>query len=74
MKILVAVVGSKCSEAACDSVAGRPWPRASEIRVISVAEHAMLMAMPDTWAPPSDFYEKLEQAAKSQAKSVAEKL
>ena len=74
MKILLAVDGSKCSEAACDSVASRPWPHPSEVRILSVAEHASLMAMPDTWGPPSDFYEKLEKAARDQAKTVVDKV
>lgn len=38
MKILLATDGSECSDAAARSVAARPWPPNSEVRVISVAD------------------------------------
>ena len=37
-KILLATDGSECSEAAARSIAARPWPAASEVRIISVVE------------------------------------
>ena len=36
MKILVATDGSECSVTALDSVASRPWPKGSEVKVLSV--------------------------------------
>lgn len=39
MKILLAIDGSSCSEAAVEEAATRPWPVGSQARVISVVEH-----------------------------------
>jgi nucleotide-binding universal stress UspA family protein len=38
MKILLATDGSECSEIAARSVAERPWPAGTEVRVLSVVE------------------------------------
>ncbi len=73
MKILLAVNGSACSEAAAREVARRPWPQGSRIRVISVVEPAPLLAMPDAWGPPTDYYEVLEEAAQGRAQAAIEK-
>ncbi len=40
MKVLLATDGSECSLAAARSIASRPWPAGSEIRVMSVVELA----------------------------------
>lgn len=40
MKILLATDGADCSDAAVESVAARPWPAGSEIRVVSVPVYA----------------------------------
>ena len=42
LKILVATDGSEFSTAALRSVAGRPWPNGTEIKVISVPEFILL--------------------------------
>lgn len=42
MKILIATDGSIHSDAALESVASRPWPKDSELRVISILEHSSL--------------------------------
>lgn len=39
MKILLAIDGSACSEAAVEEVATRSWPVGSHARIISVVEH-----------------------------------
>ena len=67
MKILLAVDGSKCSDAAVGSVTRRPWPAGSEIRIVSVAEPPPLAAMPETWGPPTDFYDRLERNERERA-------
>lgn len=41
MKILVATDGSECSTAALRSVASRPWPKGTKIKVISIPEPFM---------------------------------
>lgn len=67
MRILLAVDGSPCSDAAVEEVARRPWPEPGEIRLVSVVEPPSLLAMPDTWGPPSDFYEKLQRPLEERA-------
>lgn len=39
MKVLLATDGSQYSDAAARSVAVRPWPAATEVRILSVADH-----------------------------------
>ncbi|HET9482202.1 MAG TPA: universal stress protein [Candidatus Polarisedimenticolia bacterium] len=73
MKILLAVDGSECSTAAAAEVARRPWPDGSEVKVVSVAEPPSMMALPDTWGPPTDYWDKLEQSAQKQAEDAAGK-
>jgi nucleotide-binding universal stress UspA family protein len=46
MRILLATDGSPCSLAAAQSVAARPWPRGSQIRIIGVAESAAHVVEP----------------------------
>ena len=38
MKILLAVDGSVCSDAAAQELAKRPWPPQSEVKVITAVE------------------------------------
>ncbi|MEP7341705.1 MAG: universal stress protein [Acidobacteriota bacterium] len=69
MKILLAVDGSECSDAAVTEIARRPWPGGSEVRIFSAAELPVrLMASGDV-LPPS-VAEDLEQAARAQAESA----
>lgn len=72
MKILLAVDGSEFSDAAVEEVAHRPWPQGSELRIISVVEPPLLPTV-ETWALPDDYYEELETAAESQARSIVER-
>lgn len=69
MKILVATDGSKCSTAALQSVAGRPWPNGSTAKVISLPEPFMPLAP----FPYIDLEEvrKQNDAALADAKSYA---
>jgi nucleotide-binding universal stress UspA family protein len=47
LKILLATDGSECSKLAAQSIAERPWPAGSELRVLSVAELSIpLLQMP----------------------------
>jgi nucleotide-binding universal stress UspA family protein len=73
MKILLAVDGSACSDLAVEEVVRRPWPDDSEILVLSAVEPPSLAALPDSWGPPSDFYERLEKAAGEQASAAADR-
>ena len=69
MKILLAVDGSPCSDAAIKEVADRVWPPHSEIRVITAYE-SPLVPTPETWVLPSDYFDKLDCAAREQAEST----
>jgi nucleotide-binding universal stress UspA family protein len=48
MKILIAYDGSADAEMAVDEVAARPWPRGSQVRLVSVVE-------PPLGTPPPNF-------------------
>jgi nucleotide-binding universal stress UspA family protein len=69
MRILLAVDGSKFSEAAVEEIADRPWPPGSEVRVIS-AVHLPFTPSPETWALPESYYSSLEKAGRDQAESA----
>lgn len=71
MKVLLAVDGSEFSDTAVRKVAGRPWPAGSEIRIISVAEPPPLTAMPETWGPPTDLYDRMEREERNRAAAAA---
>src|SRR5215475_5844161 len=69
MKILLATDGSDCSKAAVNSVAERPWPEGSEVKIISAMEIPYPPAA-ETWALPDHYYKELEGAAKAQAEAA----
>lgn len=62
MKILLAIDGSPCSDAALDTIVQRPWPEGSEVRIISVAEPARLPGK-EPWVLPRGYFEQLANAA-----------
>ena len=66
MKILLATDGSDCSRAAVDSVARRPWPEGSEVKVFSALE-LPYMPTTETWVFPDSYFKELEAAGKEQA-------
>ena len=72
MKILLAVDGSDCSEAAAEEVASRPWPEGSEIRILSVIE-PFITPMAEAWALPDDYWEEADKAARDHAGSTVDK-
>ncbi|MFN0109387.1 MAG: universal stress protein [Blastocatellia bacterium] len=69
MKILLAVDGSECSKFAVDSIAQRPWPAGSVVKVISAIEPPYFPTT-ETWALPESYYAQTETAAKEQAQSA----
>jgi nucleotide-binding universal stress UspA family protein len=71
MKILLAVDGSQCSDAAVAEVARRPWPAGSEVRIISVAEWPALPALQDSL--PLHLKEDLEKSSLRHAEGIAER-
>jgi nucleotide-binding universal stress UspA family protein len=58
MKILLAIDGSSCSQAAVKAVADRPWPVGSEIKIISAVE-VHLAPPPGSMLVPDSHYLKL---------------
>ena len=73
MKILVAVDGSECSDAAVEEVARRPWPAGSEIEVRSAAEPAPAIAMPEAYVAPEGYYERIETMHQERAQAAVDK-
>lgn len=66
MKILLAIDGSDCSKAAAASVASRPWPPESEVKIVSSVEPAYIPTT-DTWVLPENYYAELDKIARDQA-------
>ncbi|NOT60204.1 MAG: universal stress protein [Acidobacteria bacterium] len=62
MKVLVAVDGSESSKAAVASVAARPWPAGTEIKILAVAE-LHIMPTPEFGMLPASYYEQAAEAA-----------
>jgi|SRR5437588_7499122 len=71
MKILLAIDGSSFSDEAVNEVAAKPWEAGSWVKVISVIEPLLLPTV-ETWVPPENYIEALEQAAEDQARSIVD--
>ncbi|HZS03504.1 MAG TPA: universal stress protein [Blastocatellia bacterium] len=69
MKILLAVDGSACSDAAVNEVAARPWPEGSEVKIISVIELPFTPTEETRSLPGSD-YSGMERAGREQAQTA----
>lgn len=69
MKILLAVDGSECSNAAVEEIANRPWPTGTEVQIISVI-HLPFAPTPEIWALPNSYYSQLEKSGSEQADVV----
>lgn len=69
MKVLVAVDGSASSQAAVASVAARPWPAGSEIKILAVAELHIIPTQEFGMLPPS-YYDRMADAAHTLAQSA----
>lgn len=72
MKILLAVDGSECSDAAVKSVASRPWPAGTVIKVFSAVELPFVPTT-ETWALPDSYYTELEKSGEQKAKAAMDK-
>jgi len=69
MKILLAIDGSPCSDAAVAEVARRPWPDDSQVRVISVVEPpGALTAEP--YLGLGGYFEEVERLKRQQGEEV----
>jgi nucleotide-binding universal stress UspA family protein len=72
MKILLATDGSPSSEVAAQSIAARPWPAGSEVKIISVVEIHLAPA-PGSWFVPDNHYLKLLHELQDHARDAIEK-
>ena len=72
MKILLAVDGSPCSDAAVEEVARRPWPDGSSIKVLTTFELPS-PPTPEAWAVPINYFEEMDVALRKQAENVVER-
>lgn len=71
MKILVAVDGSSCSQAAVRNVAGRPWPAGSEFEVLT-AVASSIPFIPEPTFTLMAAYETLLNESRAHAPRVVE--
>ncbi len=71
MKILLAVDGSPCSDAAINEVASRPWPSNSELRIVS-AFQMPVSPTPESWAIQPEYYDAIERTAREQTQKVVD--
>ena len=69
MKILLAIDGSPCSDAAVDEVARRPWPQGSSLKIINVLE-IPIPPMPQPWGLPASYFEEIEAALRTHGKNI----
>ena len=69
MKILLAIDGSACSNAAVQEVARRPWPEGSFVKVLTVLE-TPLPPTPEAWAIPPNYFEELDAALRRQGENI----
>ena len=71
MKILLAIDGSPCSDAAIDEVGRRPWPEGSSVKVLTAYE-LPTPPTPEGWALPANYFEGLDVQIRKQAQNVVE--
>jgi nucleotide-binding universal stress UspA family protein len=69
MKILIATDGSDYSKAAVNSVAERPWPQGSEVKILSAME-VPFAPTTEAWVLPDSYYSELERVAREQAEAA----
>ena len=69
MKILLAIDGSPCSDAAVEEVGRRPWPEGSIIKVLTTYELPMPPTA-ETWALPINYFDEMDVALGKQAQNV----
>ena len=72
MKILIAVDGSPCSDAAVEEVGRRPWPEGSSVKVLSAFE-LPTPPTPEAWALPINYFQEMDAALRNQAQMIVER-
>ena len=69
MKVLLAIDGSECSNAAVEEMARRPLPPGSIIKVLYAVELPFTPA-PDGWTLPDNYYTQMEQMGREHGQAV----
>lgn len=72
MKILLAVDGSPCSDAAVEEIVRRPWPEESFVRVLTAFD-LPIPPTPEAWALPVNYFQEMDIALRKQAESIVER-
>ena len=72
MRILLAIDGSPCSDAAVAEVARRPWPASSSVKVLTTYE-IPVAPTPESWALPANYIEEMDVALRKQAQTVVDR-
>ena len=72
MKILLAIDGSPCSDAAVAEVARRPWPDGSSVKVLTAIEIPM-PPTPEAWAIPLNYFEEMDAALRKQGQNIVDR-
>jgi nucleotide-binding universal stress UspA family protein len=69
MKILLAIDGSPCSDAAVEEVIKRPWPSQSEVKLITALETPMMVGVGlQPW--PAVYFDEVQKSAHEAASTV----
>ena len=69
MKILLAVDGSGCSDAAAQELVKRPWPPHTEVKVITAVEIPAPVGM-EPWGVSPNYFENMETAVRQAGQAV----
>jgi nucleotide-binding universal stress UspA family protein len=72
MKILLAIDGSACSDAAVEEVGRRPWPDGSSIKVLTTFE-LPTPPTPEGWALPANYFAEMDLALHQQARNTVDR-
>ena len=75
MKILLAVDGSPCSDAAVEEVGRRPWPEGSSVKVLTAFELPTPLPplTPEAWSLPITYFEEMDVALRKQAHNIIDR-
>jgi nucleotide-binding universal stress UspA family protein len=71
MKILLAIDGSPCSDAAIEEVARRPWPEGSLIKVLTSYE-LPVPPTPEGWGLPLSYFEDMDVGLRKQSQNIVD--
>lgn len=72
MKILLAIDGSPCSDAAVDEVGRRPWPEGSFVKVLTTYE-LPTPPTPEAWALPLNYFDDLDVELRKQSQNIVDR-